>query len=360
MNTSTITPERISFEKGLYLYEHAPLEELRKMASSIRHILHPHNYVTYIPNSNPNYTNICSSKCSFCAFCRNKEDPDSFFKTKEEVLDHFAFADRHGVKQVLLQGGINEKVTLEYLLDLVSAAKEHFPHIHPHFFSAIEIAHAANISNVPLQKALEMLYEKGLKTIPGAGAEILSKRVREKISPRKLSAEKWLELHELAHTIGFKTTATMMFGHIENSEDILIHFDALRTIQDKTHGFLSFIPWSQKPNTKSMGDIYLRLIAFSRIYLDNFPHIGASWFSEGKEVGKKALHYGADDFGGTLLEENVHKACNFINQTSIAEVRQIIEDAGFEPIERDCFYLINDAQHLLSPSFPKSQREVNH
>jgi cyclic dehypoxanthinyl futalosine synthase len=339
---------RISFEDGLKLFIEAPLEELQKRAQSVsRHRNSP--LVTFVKDTNPNYTNICSSACSFCAFWRPRAHKEAYFKTLQEVKEDLERAEKCGATTVLLQGGLHEGVTLEYLASLVRLAKDSFPSLHPHFFSAPEIAWAASLSKVPLQEALQTLFDAGLRTIPGGGAEILSQRVRKKISPKKISTQEWLEVHGVAHKIGFKTTATMMYGHIEEPEDILIHFDGLRKLQDETGGFSSFIPWSFKRANSPLGkkvekeapkELYLRLIAFSRLYLDNFPHIGASWFGEGKETGQKALHYGADDWGGILIEENVHKACNFINRTTVDEVVSIIRGEGFIPAERNCMYEI--------------------
>jgi dehypoxanthine futalosine cyclase len=340
---------RISFEEGLELFKKAPLEELRRQAHAIRETLAPEKRVTFILDSNPNYTNICQNRCLFCAFWREGASRQAYSKTPEEVMAHFEAASLAGASQVLLQGGIHEKITIDYLCDLVRLARLRFPTIHPHFFSAPEIYGAAIHSKISTKDALGMLYEAGLRTIPGGGAEILSERVRQKISPLKISSLDWIRLHLEAHEIGFRTTATMMYGHIEEPLDILIHFERLRAAQDRTNGFLSFIPWSFKKNNTALaervtrssdGNDYLRMIAFARIYLDNFPHIGGSWFSEGKEVGIRALQSGADDFGGTLFEENVHRACDYINRTNFEEVLAMIRKAGYRPAERNAFYEI--------------------
>jgi CofH subfamily radical SAM domain protein len=244
---------------------------------------------------------------------------------------------------------MNPKVTLQYLVDVTKIACSEFPDLHPHFFSAPEIWHAALHSNVSIQTALQQLWDAGLRTIPGGGAEVLSERLYQQLSPLKISPKNWLLLHELAHRIGFRTTATMMFGHFETPEEIVAHLDALRTLQDKTGGFSSFIPWSFKrtntPLSKTVTSqasplMYLRLIALSRIYLDNFEHIGASWFGEGKQTGMNALNFGADDFGGTLFEESVHKATGYSNVTSEQEVLWMIRHSGFVPAERDAMYRI--------------------
>lgn len=341
--------ERISYDEGLRLFQHAPLEMLQKQAQEVRHHKHPRNIVTFVLDSNPNYTNICNADCSFCAFYRKAAAPDAYFKTPEEVMEHLEFAKRAGLKTVLLQGGVHDKITIDYLVAIVKLARERYPEIHPHFFSAIEIWNAAKVSGISINEALQKLWNAGLRTIPGGGAEVLSEHVRKRISPKKMEPNGWITVHEAAHLVGFKTTATMMYGHVEQPQDIVTHLETIRSLQDKTGGFTSFIPWSYKKNNTALrrvaklwagADAYFRIIAFSRIYLDNFDHVAASWFSESKEIGMQALHYGADDFGGTILEENVHRATGHINQAGQQEMIDMIRRAGFEPAERDSFYRI--------------------
>lgn len=341
--------ERITFDEGLRLFKFAPLEELQQLADKIRFKKHPERHVTFVLDSNPNYTNICNADCSFCGFYRHKGAKDAYFKSVEETMQHLEFARRAGLQTVLLQGGVHDEITIDYLVNLVKTARERYPDIHPHFFSAVEIWNAAKVSGITVKEALERLWLAGLRTIPGGGAEILSEKVRSHISPKKMLPGGWLELHTTAHKIGFKTTATMMYGHVEEPEDILIHLDALRAAQDETSGFTSFIPWSYKRDNTALRrkvrgwagkDSYFRILAFSRIFLDNFAHIAASWFSEGKETGMLALNYGADDFGGIILEENVHRATNFINKTDHNAVVQMIRQAGFLPAQRNSFYEI--------------------
>jgi dehypoxanthine futalosine cyclase len=341
--------KRITFDEGLRLFRFAPLEELQEKAQEIRFQKHPKKAVTFVLDSNPNYTNICDADCTFCGFYRKKSAKDAYFKTVDEVMNHLEFAKKAGLTTVLLQGGVHDEITVEYLVSLVIAARERYPNIHPHFFSAIEIWNAANVSKCTVKEALEALFDAGQRTIPGGGAEILSERVRMVISPKKMTPGGWMEVHTTAHKIGFRTTATMMYGHVEDPEDILIHLDALRKAQDETQGFTSFIPWSYKRDNTALRrkvkgwagkDSYFRILAFARIYLDNFDHVAASWFSEGKETGTMALHYGADDFGGTILEENVHRATNFINKTDHNGIMQMIRQAGFEPLQRNSFYKV--------------------
>lgn len=341
--------KRTSFDEGLRLFRFAPLEELQAQAQEIRFQKHPKKAVTFVLDSNPNYTNICDADCSFCGFYRKKSAKDAYFKTVDEVMQHFEFAKNAGLTTVLLQGGVHDQITVDYLVSLVKAAKSRYPDIHPHFYSAIEIWNAAKVSNCTVREALEALWNAGQRTLPGGGAEILSERVRLAISPKKMTPGGWMDVHTTAQQIGFRTTATMMYGHVEDPEDILIHLDALRKAQDQYEGFSSFIPWSYKRDNTALRrkvkgwagtDSYFRILAFARIYLDNFDHVAASWFSEGKETGMKALHYGADDFGGIILEENVHRATNFINKTDHNGVVQMIRQAGFEPLQRNSFYKV--------------------
>ncbi len=339
--------ERITFDEGIEIFREAPLEELKARAQEMRNEKNPPHHVTFVLDSNPNYTNVCHIDCSFCAFYRHGGAKDAYTKSVDEVMEHMEKARNAGLTTVLLQGGVNNALKIDYYVDLVKTARERYPDIHPHFFSAVELWNLARISDLTLREVLERLWDAGLRTIPGGGAEILSERVRLEVSPKKMGPDGWIQLHHLAHEIGFKTTATMMYGHVEEPEDIVEHLETLRSHQDKIPGFSSFIPWSYKRNRTALRrkvkswageEAYYRILAFARIYLDNFKHIGASWFGEGKEIGIQSLQYGADDFGGTIMEENVHRATEWINQADHNDMLQMIRQAGFEPAQRDAFY----------------------
>ncbi len=339
--------KRISLKEGLCLFKEAPLEFLQKEAHSIRTKEHPGKKVSFIVDANPNYTNICNMFCSFCAFYRKENHPESYLKTYKELRILLTKLSSMNITSILLQGGVHPNVKIDYLVNIIKIITNEFPNIHPHCFSAIEISHAAKISNISIEKALEMLWEAGQRTIPGGGAEILSNPIQKKISPKKLKEIHWINFHKTAHKIGFLSTATMMFGHIETPEDILTHLDIIRNCQDETHGFLNFIPWSYKPGKnllnkiikqKANPELYYRILSIARIYLDNFPNIGASWFGEGKEEGKKALFFGANDFGGTIFEENVHRCAEWKITSTKQEIIDIISSAGFIPCERNSFY----------------------
>lgn len=340
---------RLTKAEGLHLFTTASLAELKEKANEIRQQKNPGNFVSFVLDSNPNYTNVCNADCSFCAFYRKDSAKDSYTKSVDEVMIHMQRALDAGLTTVLLQGGLNDALKIDYYIELIKAARSRYPTIHPHFFSAPEIWHCAQVSGISIRAVLEALWEAGQRTLPGGGAEILSERVRLAISPKKMAPGAWMEVHETAHDIGFKTTATMMYGHVEEPEDILIHLDTLRAAQDRNPGFTSFIPWSYKRDRTLLrrtvknwagSDAYFRIIAFARIYLDNFDHISASWFGEGKQTGIEALSYGADDFGGITMEENVHRAANFINKTDHNGILQMIRKAGFEPVQRNTFYEI--------------------
>ncbi len=341
--------ERLSQAEGFWLLKEAPLLELGALAQELRFRLIPEKRVTFVIDSNPNYTNVCVTDCQFCAFYRKPGDPEAYTLTVEEVLKKVEFAVAKGATTVLLQGGHNPELPLDYYLSLVRETRRRFPQVTPHFFTASEIQTMAQVSGLSVREVLLRLQEAGQFTLPGGGAEILSARVRKRIEPKKGGPGAWLEVHREAHRLGFKTTATMMYGHVEEPEDVLDHLEAIRALQDEHGGFTAFIPWSFKPGNTLLEkwikqaagpNTYIRMLAVSRLYLDNFPHIQASWFSEGKRTGQVALHFGADDFGGTLFEENVHKAADFVNTTTGDEVCALIREAGFTPAQRTTLYEI--------------------
>lgn len=343
------TRERLDREDGLFLLSDVSLLDLGQLAMEERRRRHPDSVVTFVVDTNPNYTNVCNIDCTFCAFYRSPEQDGAYTHSVEEMLERIGRTVELGVTTVLMQGGVNSELPLEYYLDLVRGVRERYPDVTPHFWSAAEIEGMAAVSGLSLKEVLQALQDAGQTTLPGGGAEILSERVRKKISHKKAVTHSWLDVHREAHALGFRSTATMMYGHVETDEDVVEHFDVIRALQDLHGGFTAFVPWSFKPgNTPLVKTIprhagpnhYLRILAVSRLYLDNFDHVQASWFSEGKKTGQVALHWGADDFGGTLFEENVHAATGFINQASVEEVKTIIREAGFRPAQRTTLYEI--------------------
>ena len=341
--------KRLDRAEGLWLLTEAPLLDLGQLAQGVRHRLHPEKRVTFVIDTNPNYTNVCVTDCQFCAFYRRPGDPEAYTLSVEEVLAKIERAAAQGATTVLLQGGHNPALPLDYYLTLVRETRRRFPGVTPHFFTASEVQTIAEVSGLGVREVLIRLREAGQLTLPGGGAEILSERVRKRISPKKGGPTAWLEVHREAHCLGFRTTATMMYGHVEQPEDVLDHLEAIRAIQDETGGFTAFIPWSFKPGNTLLEkwikryagpNAYLRMLAVARCYLDNFPHIQASWFSEGKRTGQVALHFGADDWGGTLFEENVHRAADYVNTVTVDEVVTLIREAGFRPAQRTTLYEI--------------------
>ncbi len=340
---------RLTPEEGVYLLKHGELLELGDLANGVRLRKNPKSTVTFVVDTNPNYTNICNIDCIFCAFYRHPGEEGEYTYSIDHMIGEFKRATASGVTTVLLQGGVNPALPFSYYLEMVRRTIAEVPEVHPHFFSTSEIVGMANVSDLTVPEVLKQLWDAGLRTIPGGGAEILNDRVKKKISHLKGSSDDWMMVMREAHKLGYRTTATMMYGHLETDEEIVEHLERIRQLQDDTGGFTAFIPWSFKPGNTPLEKIiphyatpvrYLQMLAISRIYLDNFDHIQASWFSEGKKTGQIALHFGADDFGGTLFEENVHAAANFVNKANADEVVNLIRESGFIPVQRDTLYNI--------------------
>jgi cyclic dehypoxanthinyl futalosine synthase len=341
--------KRLERAEGLWLLTEAPLVDLGSVAQEARFRRIPEKHVTFVIDSNPNYTNVCITDCQFCAFYRRPGDKDAYTLTVDEVMAKVESAARQGATTVLLQGGHNPALPLDYYLSLVRETRRMFPAVTPHYFTASEIQTMAQVSHKSVAEVIALLKEAGQTSLPGGGAEILSERVRKRIEPKKGGPAAWLEVHREAHRQGLRSTATMMYGHVEGPEDILGHLDAVRELQDEYGGFTAFVPWSFKPGNTLLEkwikhyqgpNQYLRMLAVARLYLDNFDHVQASWFSEGKRAGQVALHWGADDFGGTLFEENVHAAADYVNKTTVDEIVALIRDAGFAPVQRATDYAI--------------------
>lgn len=335
--------ERFSKEEALDLYKSADLLDLGELADLKRRTLHPENLVSYIIDRNINYTNVCISGCRFCAFYREEGKPDAYVLSKEvlaQKIDETISLD--GV-QILLQGGLHPNLPLEFYEDMLSFIKRNHP-IHVHGFSPPEIIHMSKISGLSVSEVLGRLITAGLDSIPGGGAEILVDRVRRAVSPNKCTVDEWLSVMEEAHRLGLKTTGTMMFGHIETPEERIEHLLRLRELQDKTNGFTAFIPWPFQPrNTQievdSVGGVeYLRMLAVSRIVIDNIPNLQASWVTQGPKVAQVALRFGANDFGSTMIEENVVAATGVHYRMSEKEIRRIVADAGYKPARRNMAY----------------------
>ncbi|MGQ9813441.1 MAG: cyclic dehypoxanthinyl futalosine synthase [Dissulfurimicrobium sp.] len=331
--------QRLSFEEALFLYEKADLLTLGTLADEIRRLIHPEPIVTYVIDRNINYTNICISGCKFCAYYRAPGDKEGYVLSKEELAQKIEETKALGGTQILLQGGLHPDLPLSFYEDMLSFIKSSFA-IHCHAFSPPEIIHLAKLSGLSINDVLSRLKAAGLDSIPGGGAEILTDRVRNIISPKKASTNEWLDVMEAAHGLGIRTTATMMFGHVETTEERILHLIRLRELQDRTGGFTAFIPWPFQPkntalNVKSAtAHEYLKLLALSRIVLDNFQNLQASWVTQGPKIAQIALFFGANDLGSTMIEENVVAATGVNHRLSENEIRRLITDAGFLPRQR--------------------------
>lgn len=335
---------RIEREEALHLYQNADLFELGERAFSMRMEKSDPERVTYIVDRNINYTNFCVTPCKFCAFYRTMGHDEGYVLPDEEIDAKIDELDAIGGSQVLLQGGLHRDLPFSYYTDLIARLKEKYPHINIHGFSPPEIVHFVNISGLSLAQVLQELWDAGQRSIPGGGAEILSDRVRKRLAPTKCMSQEWLDVMETAHNIGYTSSATMMFGHIETVEERIEHLEKLRQVQDRTGGFTAFICWPiQSDNTPMAGMRvgpyeYLRTQALGRIYLDNFSHIQSSWVTMGEKIGQLALRFGADDMGGTMMEENVVSAAKCTHRTNEERIRNLIRDAGFQPQRRNTFY----------------------
>ncbi len=345
-----IAGARISPEDAHALY-HSPLTELGELANIRREIARRgacdgrgNAIVTYIVDRNVNYTNVCNVYCKFCAFYRTEKDDDHYVLTIEQIdrkLDELTAID--GV-QVLLQGGHHPKLGIDWYLTMLAHIREKYPHINVHGFSPPEFNHFAEVFNMPLREVIAKFKEAGLGSIPGGGGEILVDRVRQRISPLKCNSDQWLEVMAIAHELGLKSSATMMFGHVETIDDRIEHLARLRDQQDATGGFTAFICWTFQPgHTKLRADPsgsaeYLRMQAVSRIFLDNIENVQSSWVTQGPKIGQVALKYGANDFGSVMMEENVVSAAGTTFCLKKEEIESLIRDAGYEPHRRDNWY----------------------
>jgi len=333
---------RIDGQEFLRLEQEASLHQLGFLANAVRQRLHPQPVVTYVIDRNINYTDICVSACKFCAFFKAPDDPNGQVLSRHELAEKIKETQALGGTQILLQGGLHPNKPLEFYEDMLRFMKA--TGIHIHGFSPPEIFHFSQLSGLSIPTVLQRLIASGLDSIPGGGAEILSNRVRSELAPKKCSADQWINVMEEAHHLGLRTTATMMFGHIETIEERLEHLQRLRDLQDRTGGFTAFIPWPFQPDhtplaaarkiEKTTAVSYLRILALSRLFLDNFQNIQASWVTQGPKIAQLSLFFGANDFGSTMIEENVVAAAGVHFRLSEAEIRRLVCDAGYQPQQR--------------------------
>ena len=341
--------ERLTDREALELLERGDLLELGLRADELRRRLHPGGDVTFIVDRNINYTDYCLSGCRFCAFYKKPGSGEGYLLASEDIHRKIEETLELGGTAIMMQGGLNPDLDIRWFEEVFRGIKERFPLVHLHCLSPPEVAHIAKQSGLSVEETLRRLQAAGLGSLPGGGAEVLVDRVRSAISPRKIPTETWLEVMRVAHDLGMRTTATMMFGSLDAPAERVEHLRRIRDLQDETRGFTAFVPWSYKRGNTPMeskvkhvagASRYLRVLAASRLYLDNFDHIQASWFGEGKKTGQIALHFGADDFGGTLFEEYVHLAAGHLNKVTQPEIETLIREAGFTPAQRTTLYEI--------------------
>jgi cyclic dehypoxanthinyl futalosine synthase len=339
---------RLTPEEGVLLLDSAGLLDLGAAAGIARKRLHPGGDITFIVDRNVNYTNVCVSKCRFCAFYRDADDPEGWVLEADELHAKVEETLELGGTAILLQGGLHPDLGIEWYEELLRDIKANNP-IHVHGFGPPEVVHIAKVSSLPTREVLERLSAAGLDSLPGGGAEILVDRVRGHVSPHKASAEEWLAVMREAHELDISTTATMMFGGIETLDERVEHLERVRLLQEKAAaedrvGFRAFIPWSYQPgNTELGGETssgwdYLRTLAVSRLYLDNVENVQASWVTQGAKVGQLAIAFGANDMGSTMIEENVVAAAGTRFMLAKEELARLITDAGFAPVQRDTLY----------------------
>jgi cyclic dehypoxanthinyl futalosine synthase len=341
-----ISTGRIERAEALDLLSNADLLHLGKRADEIRQTLHPEGIVTFVVDRNVNYTNICDSKCSFCAFYRTKEAPDAYVLTSEQIYTKIAELESQGGTQLLMQGGLNPDLKIDFFEELFREIKKRFPFIQNHSLSPAEVTCIASNSALSLDETLLRLKAAGLDSIPGGGAEILVDEVRSSISPRKIGWKQWGNVMLKAARLGMPTTATMMFGSSEGPEDIVEHLFRVREMQDQGGSFSAFIPWTYQPGNTELGGRtatgvdYLKVLALSRIVLDSIPNIQASWVTQGAKMAQVALFFGANDLGGTMLEENVVAAAGCSFCMSKQEMIDLILGAGYRAAQRTTKYSI--------------------
>ncbi len=338
--------ERITREEALRLFAHHDLTALGAMADAVRFRLHPEPAVTYVIGRNLNYTNVCWVRCKFCAFYRPPGSEEGYTLGREEIGSKIQELVDLGGREVLFQGGLNPALKLEWYTDTFRWIKSRWD-VHLHALSPAEIIYLAHISGMPLDRCLSMLRDAGLDTVPGAGGEILVDRVRRILAQGKDMADEWIDFMRTCHRLGIRTSSTMMYGSVETLEERVEHLDRLRRLQDETGGFNSFIPWSFSPELTELPGIrratafdYLRTLAIARVYLDNIPNFQASWVTQGAKIAQVSLRFGVNDFGSTVIEENVVSAAGTTYQMDIPEMERLIREAGFMPLVRDTNYRI--------------------
>jgi cyclic dehypoxanthinyl futalosine synthase len=345
---------RLSYAEGVQLYRDAPLHELGAAAHARRTAMYPGDDVTYVIDTTINYTNVCNVHCTFCAFFRPEHHRDGYTMSHDQVLARVQYAVDQGATQIMIQGGVNPELRLDWFEALFRRVRAQFPGVDIHSLSVSEVVGLAHVEAIPVREVLVRLRDAGMKSLPGAGAEILVERVRKRISARKVKPDEWIGVMREAQRLGMPTTATMMFGSIETSEERVEHMDVVRNLQDEMGGFTAFIPWYYVPyktplrGREASGAEYLRVLALARLYLDNVPHLQASWLTPGLKLGQLALFYGCDDMGGTILEERVVHDAGSTNEATRAQLEGLIRGAGYNPVIRDTYWNLRPEMPLAA------------
>ena len=345
LSTAVAAGARVSREQAYALYTGESALELGRLADAMRARKHPGREVTYIIDRNVNYTNVCVAQCNFCAFYRPVGSPDGYVLGFEEIFAKIDETIAVGGEQLLLQGGHNPDLPLEWYEDLFRGVKDRYPTFKLHALSPPEVVHLTRLSGQATEKVIERLIAAGLDSIPGGGAEILVDRVRRLLNCySKATSDEWLDVMRVAHRAGLRTTATMMYGSVDTLEERIEHLLRLRALQDETGGFTAFITWSYQPThtelggTEATGVEYLKTLALARLVLDNFDNLQASWVTQGGKVGQLSLAFGANDMGSVMIEENVVRAAGAAYCMDEIEIARNIEDAGFVPKRRNMHY----------------------
>jgi len=353
----SIAGERLSPAEGLALLESHDLVSIGEAANAVSKRMHPEPYRTYNIDRNINYTNVCSAVCDFCAFYRKPKSPEGYVLDRQVIFQKVEETVALGGDQILMQGGMNPDLPLEWYEDLLRSLKERFPQVNLHCFSPPEIHALHKLTKLPVKTVLERLKAAGLGSLPGGGGEILVDRVRKAMTRGKCLSDEWLEVCRQWHLLGGKGSATMMFGHIETLPERIEHLERLRQLQDETGGFTAYICWTFQPDHTDMSDIppsgsfeYLKTQAVSRLYLDNIPNIQSSWVTQGEKIGGLALHFGANDMGSLMIEENVVAEAGTVHHLTLETIKRLIRDAGYIPRQRNVFYEYIDSADSVDQS----------
>jgi len=352
-----VSGKRISPEEGLRILESHDLVEIGAAADAVSRRLHPEPFRTFNIDRNINYTNVCSAVCDFCAFFRRPNSPEGYVLDKETIYRKIEETVALGGDQILMQGGMNPDLPLEWYEDLLRSLKERFPRVNLHCFSPPEIHALHKLTKLPVKTVLQRLKAAGLGSLPGGGGEILVDRVRKEMTRGKCMSDEWLNVCWEWHQMGGKGSATMMFGHIETLAERIEHLERLRQLQDETGGFTAYICWTFQPENTDMSQItpvgsfeYLKTQAVSRLFLDNFANIQSSWVTQGEKIGGLALHFGANDMGSLMIEENVVAEAGTVHHLTLETIKRLIRDAGYVPRQRNVFYEYIDETPKEVPS----------